>query len=339
MRVQRLLLPTAVLLIGMTATGCGTFTGIPAHGGGKRFSVEQEVISGSARAAVKSLDLKGLKGERCALYVITMGDEGAGNYVGGRYQWQAAIRGEFRNSPDRTTESDFPVIPSVTETFDSDGNLVSRTESDSVVNFPSKEVTETEGFEGQARSGVEYSGPGQYRAEAFINPDDARFLRAVINEGLMLKGVVLVPPEQADYDIYVTVDVFGTRRRRKEFHAYNEERLLAKTAFQITAFDRQRNLVYGPKTASWEAEYVEKYVLWNGPFEREKEVRESEPLLADFSGIPAAQAAESMEGEAGPPPQPGGDGEEKTRTKPETKTLPRPDTFRPEDLRQPEQDE
>ena len=33
-------------------SACGTVTGVPSHGGGKRFAVEQELISASARAAI-----------------------------------------------------------------------------------------------------------------------------------------------------------------------------------------------------------------------------------------------------------------------------------------------
>ena len=74
----------------------------------------------------------------------------------------------------------------------------------------------------------------------------------------MLKGVIIVSPERADIDLYVTVDIFGTHRRRIEMYAFNQERLLAKTAFQITGFDRQRKVVLPPAVCSWEAEYIEK---------------------------------------------------------------------------------
>ena len=36
-------------------------TGIPAHGGGKRFAVEQELISASSRAAVKNIQINQLQ--------------------------------------------------------------------------------------------------------------------------------------------------------------------------------------------------------------------------------------------------------------------------------------
>ncbi|ENW1869544.1 TPA: adhesin, partial [Neisseria meningitidis] len=51
---------TLLLLIPLVLTACGTLTGIPAHGGGKRFAVEQELVAASSRAAVKEMDLSAL---------------------------------------------------------------------------------------------------------------------------------------------------------------------------------------------------------------------------------------------------------------------------------------
>ncbi|MCL6045799.1 hypothetical protein M5Z51_09035, partial [Neisseria meningitidis] len=42
-------------IIPLVLTACGTLTGIPAHGGGKRFAVEQELVAASSRAAVKEM--------------------------------------------------------------------------------------------------------------------------------------------------------------------------------------------------------------------------------------------------------------------------------------------
>ena len=48
----------------LTLSACGTLTGIPSHGGGKRFAVEQELVAASARAAAKDMDLRPLAGRR-----------------------------------------------------------------------------------------------------------------------------------------------------------------------------------------------------------------------------------------------------------------------------------
>lgn len=45
--------PILAFLLTVILTACGTLTGIPSHGGGKRFAIEQELVTASARAAVK----------------------------------------------------------------------------------------------------------------------------------------------------------------------------------------------------------------------------------------------------------------------------------------------
>lgn len=95
---MKILLST-LTLSALLLTGCGTLTGIPSHGGGKRFAVEQELVAASSRAAVKEMDLSALKGRKVALYVSTMGDQGSGNITGGRYSIDALIRGGYQNNP------------------------------------------------------------------------------------------------------------------------------------------------------------------------------------------------------------------------------------------------
>lgn len=99
-----------LLIIGLTLllTACGTLTGIPSHGGGKRFAVEQELVTASARAAIKNMDLHNLQGRRVALYVSTMGDQGSGTLTGGRYSVSALLRGEYTNIPDTLTSYAYP---------------------------------------------------------------------------------------------------------------------------------------------------------------------------------------------------------------------------------------
>lgn len=328
-QVKLVVLGICLSLVG----GCGTFTGIPSHGGGKRFAVEQELIAASARAAAKEVDVTPLVGKRCALYVINMGDEGSGNLMGGRYEWQAAIRGEYVNTPSIRTNYTYPVIPTTTTTETS--GIVTTTDAQNAINAPSRSSQSSEGGNSSAGGGVVYSGPGVYRAEAFINPLDAQFLRAVIHEAFMLKGVIIVPPERADVDVYVTVDVFGTHRSRVEMHAYNEEKLLAKTAFEVTGFDRERQVILKPTVVSWEAEYVEKYVAWIGPMAIEKKVRPSEGLLVDFQDIPVAHVPPA-DGQPPVPPtygEPPVRPEERTRPNPPVTPLPTPDPSRPEDVK------
>lgn len=311
-------------------TGCGTFTGIPSHGGGKRFAIEQELIAASARAVAQSIDVRPLVGKRCALFVIAMGDEGGGNLSGGRYAWEAAIRGEYVNAPTVRTRNKFPILPTTTTT--EAGGVTSTTRADNALNYPSRTKTKTEGPNIGAGGGFSYNWPPSYHAEAFVNPRDSEFLSAVLHEAMVLRGVQVVSPEQAEVDVYVTVDVFGTVRSRTDLHVYNRESLLAKTALQMTAFDRNRQVVLSPTTASYEAEYREHYILWMGPVSRSKDVRPSSQLLVDFSHLASSSAAYGTSG-LGPMPAPAHLTTDKTRVNRLTRPRPTPEPFRPEDVK------
>ena len=101
--MKNALLATLLFVGTIELTACGTLTGIPSHGGGKRFAVEQELVAASARAAAKEMDLSALQGRKVALYISTMGDQGSGNISGGRYSIDALIRGEYLNTPSGIT--------------------------------------------------------------------------------------------------------------------------------------------------------------------------------------------------------------------------------------------
>ena len=60
-----------ILLLGscltLTVAGCGTLTGIPSHGGGKRFATEQKLVSASIRNTLRAIDVSALRGHKAAL--------------------------------------------------------------------------------------------------------------------------------------------------------------------------------------------------------------------------------------------------------------------------------
>ncbi len=345
----------------LIASGCATVTGIPSHGGGKRFFIEQELISASVRAASQCLALEHIEGEKCALFLTTVGDQGAGNLVGGKYQWQAAIRGDYISNPTTATSNSGGLANSLTTTRDGAGNLLQTIESASPLIFPSRSESQAEGFDARAGGGFGYNGNGQYNALGFLN-NDTGFLGAVIREALVLKGIKLTTPDQADIFIYATVDAFGTNRSRTEMHVYNQERLRAKTALHVTAFDRKGNVKIPSQTSSWEADYRERYIFWCGPFEIEKRVYQSDDLLVSFDGLSQAaffRAEDKRAGEELPEPANGADDknekateepkinfgnteddvsrlyrgrEESTRPGDLTRDLTQPDPSRPEDV-------
>lgn len=266
-------------------SACGTLTGIPSHGGGKRFAVEQELVAASSRAAVKEMDLSALYGRKVALYVSTMGDQGSGTMSGGRYSVEALIRGGYRNNPDSNTQYSYPSYDTTaTTTADT---LSSVTSSTSVLNAPSSSRTQNSGRNGERYAGLTVNGVGDYRNETLVtNPRDVSFLTNLVQTVFYLRGIEVVPPQYADTDVFVNVDVFGTIRSRSEWHFYNAETLKAQTKLEYFAVDRDSGkLLIKPASSAFETQYQEKYALWTGPFKTTKTLKATEGLMVDFSDI------------------------------------------------------
>lgn len=278
----------------LTLSACGTLTGIPSHGGGKRFAVEQELVAASARAAAKDMDLHPLAGRRVAVHIAAMGDQGAGVLSGGRYSIDALIRGEYANTPSSVAEYAYP--NSVTTAVTDAGGLTSTTSSTSVLNAPSSR-TRLHGNRNNGGIGLSFGGMGNYANETLTtNPRDATFLSNLIQTVFFLRGIEIVPDELADTDVFVNVDVFGTIRSRTELHLYNAETLKAQTKFEYFAVDRRsKRIVSEPKTSAYEASYRENYALWTGPYKIQKTVKPADGLMVDSPTSPHTAA---------PPPQP-----------------------------------
>ena len=274
-----------IALISLLLTACGTLTGIPSHGGGKRFAVEQELVTASARAAAKNMDLSPLQGRRVAIHISTMGDQGSGSLSGGRYSIDALIRGEYANNPATQTDYTYPTYKT-TATTESDG-LKGSTVSTSLLNAPSSSRTHGKHNSSRSNIGLNLNGMGDYRNETLTtNPRDADFLSHLLQTVFFLRGIDVVSPAEADTDVFVNVDVFGTIRSRTELHLYNAETLKAQTKLEYFAVDRHsKKLLIKPQTNAFEAAYKENYAFWMGPYKVSKNIKPTEGLMVDFSGI------------------------------------------------------
>lgn len=332
--------PLISLITLLFLSGCGTMTGIPGHGGGKRFAVEQELVAATTRATIKEIDLSTIRGRKVNLYVNAIGDTGAGNLIGGRFSVISQLRGDYIQTPavtetsvyprytatstaksttrtssdsDGTTTQD-PVTTTtggndsttgpVTTTSSNDGSSTSTTSesssTDTLLPSPISKHTQQEGSGGQIQAGVEYNGLGAYQNSEEITSNDLQYLSGLIQAYLFLEGVYVVPPSEAEIDVYVTVDVFGTVRTRIEWFLANNEILRAKTSLEVMAVDHlSGRLVMPPQAAGTEAEYNEQYILWAGPIIVRKFLKDSDPLLCDFTDLrekkEAAKPAEQYE--------------------------------------------
>jgi hypothetical protein len=302
------MLACSLLLLG----GCGTLTGLPGHGGGKRFAVEQELVAAATRGAIKQIDLATIRGKKVNLYVNSIGDTGTGNITGGRFSVISQLRGDYYQSPVTTESSVFPRYSTTTSSTtktrsssdsdsttrqgddtstssnDSSSTSTSSTDSTSetVLPYPEKKTSQQEGAGGLAQAGIEYKGLGAYHNSEEITANDLQYLAALLQTYLFLQEVYVVPPSEAEIDVYITVDVFGTVRTRVEWFIANNEILRAKTSFEVLAVDHLTGrLVMPPKAAAAEAEYNEQFILWAGPVNIKKTLKKSDPLLSDFTDI------------------------------------------------------
>lgn len=259
-----------IALIGLGSgvlSGCGSITGLPGHGGGKRFAIEQELVSACVRATFRQIDFSKLKGKKVNLFVNSIGDCGSGNLFGGRFSVISQLRGEYVQSPE-----------------------VSEISKQRPISAQVFSKSEQSGEGGEASLGVEYKGLGSYQNSEEISSSDLRYLAGLLESYLFLQGVHISPPSEAEVDVYVTVDVFGTVRTRVDWFLANNEILRSKTAVEVIAVNhRSGELLMGPQPASMEAEYNEQYILWSGPVSIKKFLKESDPLMCNFKSSAAGK--------------------------------------------------
>ena len=100
----------AVSVLVASLTACGTLTGIPSHGGGKRFAIEQRLVSASIRSTLMDIDVSPLRGQRVAIIYDIVADEGGGSISGGRANILGAATAGYLLSPVTATSSAFQIF-------------------------------------------------------------------------------------------------------------------------------------------------------------------------------------------------------------------------------------
>lgn len=90
--------------------GCGTLTGIPSHGGGKRFAIEQRLVSTTIRGALKQIDLSVLQDQTVFIQLTAVNDQGGGNIAGGRGNLLFGLQGITESSPITSQKNSFEVF-------------------------------------------------------------------------------------------------------------------------------------------------------------------------------------------------------------------------------------
>jgi len=302
--------------------GCGSLTGIPGHGGGKRFAIEQELVAACTRATIKQIDFSVIRGKKVNLFLNAIGDTGSGNLLGGRFSVVSQLRGNYIQSPPVVEEYVYPRYTSTTNTSSNTNSSTSTSSSgvttgvstttgvnhnntssqtsgtsstSTLLSSPSQKTVQQQGGGSDLQVGMDYKGLGSYTNSDEVTSDDLQYLSSLFQTYLFLQGVHVVPPSEAEIDIYVIVDIFGTVRTRVDWFIANNEILKARTALETLAIEHDTGrLVMEPQTASSEAEYNEQYILWAGPVMIKKYLRKSDPLLCDFTDVELYNANEEI---------------------------------------------
>ena len=215
-------------------SGCGTFTPIPSHGGGKRFAMEQVLVSASIRKVISEIPVEQLRDKKVLFETTIVHDEGGGAISSGGRPYMTEIFNLQRQQNISSTSGD-----TTNNTQLALGALTNR-------------------------------GDTLYSKDISFNNSDGKQFTNLLASALVRQNVMLNPngdsEGDADYFLEVIVDVLGTWRSRTDWLFRNSEQLKAITSveFVITPMkDKGEKRTVG--RIGYEAEYVEHFFGWMGP--------------------------------------------------------------------------
>ena len=207
---------------------CGTYTPFPSHGGGKRFAVEQMLVSAVSKKAITDLPIDVIKGKKVLLETSVVYDEGGGFNNGGRPYLNEVISGVYQDTKARATSTTTTTL----------GASVSRGDR-SYIKDLSLNNSDSRHFSNLLLTSL-------IRNNVLVNPTQS--------EG------------EPEYMIEVIVDILGTVRSKTDWAITNSENLKAIISLEYVISPLVNNgskRIVG--TISYEAAYTEKYVAWMGP--------------------------------------------------------------------------
>ena len=145
----------------------------------------------------------------------------------------------------------------------------------------------TEQTSGQTRSvqaQLNYKGLGDYQVLS-VPKSDASLLMSLTRNYFILNGIEVTTPQDptADAIVYVTVDIFGTDRKRTDLIIYNNERLSAETSIEMFAADRKGRIIMRPSVGNIRTDYREDYILWAGPLDTRRSTSVGIGPMNDFT--------------------------------------------------------
>lgn len=235
--------------------GCGSFTPMPSYGGGKRFAIEQQLVSAVAKRAISDLPVEDLRGLKGYVNITVIFDEGGGFVNGGRLS-ASEMLGASTNSARSYLGGD--II-----------NNSSRNKSAELTVNASKAQT-------------------NYAKDLSFNSSDARHFTNLASSFLLRNNILKDPnPETdgvADFIMEITVDTLGTIWRRTDWGLVNSDSLTAVISYEymiIPLKDEFKN-ISKVGSISYQGKYQDNYVFWMGPTKSETIIRKSH--FADVIG-------------------------------------------------------
>ncbi|MDO8330977.1 MAG: hypothetical protein Q7T36_10965 [Fluviicoccus sp.] len=152
-------------------------------------------------------------------------------------------------------------------------------------------ITQTQGHSVNNTLEMRYGGFGEYSVNG-IAKSDATYLQGEILDYLQLNGVTVLDPAALekmritpDAVVYVSVDIFGTERKRFDSIMFNAETLRAETSLEMYALAANNSVVMAPRSANFIAQYREYYMLWMGPLSSQRKVYRGDGLDVTFSDV------------------------------------------------------
>jgi hypothetical protein len=227
-----------VALAAVVLTGCATFRGMPAHGGGKRFDEEQRVVTASIRHASQQMNFSRLKKRKVAIEVTSLETSGTGQAfypglgtVNAYYDWYKEVN-DFNMD-----QANIPATPN-----------------------PGY-IKDNESVRDNIRTTPNFEFNPSLKANNNITRQDVDYLTRVLEMRLRHDGFQVVPLNQAEVYLVVLVDALGTNLSRKDFLVAFDDDLKATcemTYYAINPADQK--LIFAAHAVASESAYMERNV-------------------------------------------------------------------------------
>lgn len=239
-------LTTLALLAALAlGTGCGSFRGLPAHGGGKRFDEEERAVAGAIRQACAAMNLAELRNRKVRVLVNTLEHSGSGS-------------------------ADYPGLSSVGL-----NTSLSRTVYDNARDLyrefgeqPKQDVwrpqyRDDNELNSLTRGGdLRYDTKMRYSSHPQRSDRDSNYLTEVLHMRIRHLGGWIVN-ENADVVLVVLVDVLGTNVGRDEYILFRRDRLTASCEMSYYGLDvpKGSRLLFPVRRVAAQADYSESGVF------------------------------------------------------------------------------